>query len=400
MKPIHIALVFGSTRPVPATLGGATQTMLTNLIDENEKIGNFIFHVFSYYEKSAVDASRRYQKTSFYYYVPSALDKLYSLFFRVLRKLSNHRIYIRSRFIKWCSTKMPSTLDYIIIEGNYFQVEQMKSLSVTPLILHIHIDALYKGVERSKEISNACQAIITISNYCANRVESIQPCNKGKVYVLKNCIDTKHFSPSKTQTIRNAVRSELGISKKAFTFIFCGRLCDDKGIKELLEAISEIKDEKSALIVVGSNAYKDGKKDSFVKGLEKLAKNSHVPIVFTGYIDQEKLPEYYAAADVAVIPSKCNEAAGNVTIEALSCGLPVICSSQGGIPEYADKRASIHVKADDNFKNSLRIALETIRDNDKMYYNMRNEARLVALKHDKCNYYKDFSDIIKSIDKL
>jgi glycosyltransferase involved in cell wall biosynthesis len=53
---------------------------------------------------------------------------------------------------------------------------------------------------------------------------------------------------------------------------------------------------------------------------------------FVGSLSQEKLSEYYAAADVLVLASS-REGWPNVLLEAMACGTPVIATKAGGVPE-------------------------------------------------------------------
>jgi glycosyltransferase involved in cell wall biosynthesis len=52
-----------------------------------------------------------------------------------------------------------------------------------------------------------------------------------------------------------------------------------------------------------------------------------------GYLPQEDLPLHYNQADVFVLPSLA-ESGGEAFLEAMSCGLPVVSTTAGGIPEY------------------------------------------------------------------
>ena len=61
-------------------------------------------------------------------------------------------------------------------------------------------------------------------------------------------------------------------------------------------------------------------------------------ITWTGYVSDEELVVAYQGADVLVHPSRY-EGFGLQVAEAMSCGLPVICSNAGGLPEVAGDAA-------------------------------------------------------------
>jgi len=60
-----IAVVTTGYFPVPATRGGAVEALVENLIDENEEEKKLMFHIFSSYDKKAVEFSKKYKNTTF-----------------------------------------------------------------------------------------------------------------------------------------------------------------------------------------------------------------------------------------------------------------------------------------------------------------------------------------------
>ena len=387
-----IALITGSNRPIPATRGGATQTMMTHLLDVNEKQQKNRFVVYSYYDSEALQKSQYYQCSEFRYYRANyCFDWLYSLPSRFLRKITRGKTYIKNNFVRWCIKQIRSDKpDVVVIEGNYFQTLQLASAINYPIILHMHIDGLHIGTDNAANIFSSCKAIFAISDYCRNRISQIDPLNSNKVITVRNTIDTEHFNVFSRSEFRKTIRNKYAICDSDKVFIYCGRLSKEKGVKEAIQAFIALNEENIALLIVGSSAYKDGRKTSYVKMLEKLAKNSKKKIIFTGYIPQNELPNYYAAADISIVPSKCQEAAGNVIIEALSCGVPVITTTQGGIPEYADTQACSLIKVNDNFIQCLTKAMTDMIDNEEEFKQKKACARTIALKYDKQHYYHNF----------
>lgn len=387
-----IALITGSSRPIPETRGGAIQTMMTHLLDVNEKQQKTSFVIYSYYESEALQKSRYYQYSEFRYYRANyCFDWLCSLPSRFLRKITGGRTYIKSNFVRWCVKQIKRDKpDVVVIEGNYFQTLQLASAINYPLILHMHIDGLHIGTDNAANIFSSCKAIFAISDYCRNRISQIDPLNSNKVITVRNTIDTEHFNVAGRAEFRETIRRKYAISDSDKVFIYCGRLDEVKGVKEAIQAFIALNKENTVFLIVGSSVYKDGRKTNYVRTLEKLAKQSEKKIIFTGYIPQDELPNYYAAADIALVPSQWQEAAGNVIIEALSCGVPVIATTQGGIPEYADTQACSLIKVDGNFIQSLTKAMADMLDNEEEFKQKKACARAIALKYDKQHYYHNF----------
>lgn len=395
---MKIALVTANMSPVPATRGGATETMLTHLLDVNEEKRNHQFFVYSTYESEAEEKSHQYQASVFRYYHNSKVDFLCGLPYRIMRKLTFGKTYIKSNFIRWCVQKIKEDQpDVIVIEGNYFQTLQLRHALDTPLVLHMHIDGLHRGTDNARNIVNACKGIIVISDYCRKRVTEIDPAQSSKIHILKNTIDVAHFDASGRTAFRNGFRKAHGIEERDIVFVYCGRLDEVKGVKEAIVAFSQIPDKNSYMLVIGSSVYKDGKKNAYVQQLEKQSEKLGGRVIFTGYVSQEDLPNYYASCDISLVPSKCQEAAGNVTIEALACGLPVIATKQGGIPEYADEAGCLLVDCDERLTDHLQEAMETLMQDKDLYQKKKVNARSIALKYDKYHYYSNFCDLIEEV---
>ncbi|UEA89340.1 glycosyltransferase family 4 protein [Parabacteroides johnsonii] len=396
---MRIALITASERPIPATKGGATQTMMTHLIDVNEEYGEHHFFIFSYYDYLAYSKSKEYKHTSFYYYKPNAkMDKLQNLFWRMMRKLSAEQIYLRSNFIKWCvNTISKEHYDIVILEGQCFHTQYMRQLYKGPLILHMHIDRLNNELKSTKDIINCCDGLFAISEFCKRRMTNVVPCASEKIIVVRNTVDTDRFSRRGRKNAALAIRNKAGVKPNQKLISYCGRIVPDKGVLELVKAMVLLNDSNLKLMIIGSSVYAGSKKNDYILKVEKEAKKICGGALFTGYIEQSKLPNYLSGSDITVIPSLCREAAGNVTLEALGCEVPVIASSQGGIPEYADTMACRLVNCDEHFIENLAKEIHELAYNEKLYSSLKFHAREVAVAYNKYNYYRNFIHAVNSI---
>lgn len=396
---MNIAIICASPTPIPATRGGATETMMTHLLEVNEEFMEHHFSVFSYFEKQASLESKRFRHSTFYFYQPNInFEKYEGLYWRFLRKISNERIYLRSSFVKWCADIIDkSSFDIVILEGNCFHVEHMRSLlKEQKLILHMHIDRLNVELKAARRMIDACNGIFTISEFCKRRVLDVNPNVDDKVVVVKNTIDTGKFV-YKGESVRNKMRQKFSVSREQKIVSYCGRLHSSKGVLELVRSLLLLNDSNIHLLIIGSSIYLGSQKTPFISQLENECKKLPGGVTFTGYIPQSSLPDYLSASDIAVVPSVCLEAAGNVTIEALSCGIPVVASNQGGIPEYADPKACLNVNYDDLYIENLAKCIKELAYNQTIYKSLKSEARNVAIQYDKHRYYINFISGIKHI---
>lgn len=106
--------------------------------------------------------------------------------------------------------------------------------------------------------------------------------------------------------------------------LYVGRLSQEKDLTILLESYESLKEkhhDRIGLVIVG-----DGPQRS------ELEQTAGDDVVFTGYISGKELYEAYASADIFAFPSQF-ETLGNVVLEAMASGLPVVGVNKGGVVE-------------------------------------------------------------------
>lgn len=139
-------------------------------------------------------------------------------------------------------------------------------------------------------------------------------------------VDTDRFAPSSQ---RELWRAKYCNSPQEVLFGFAGRLVGWKGLGIALRALASeaLKDMAVRLLVAGDGTERDK--------LERLSQELGVAsrVNFLGALEHESVPMFYGACDVGVFPSIDGEAFGITIAEAMSCGIPVIGSYIGGIPE-------------------------------------------------------------------
>ena len=105
-----------------------------------------------------------------------------------------------------------------------------------------------------------------------------------------------------------------------------GRLVGWKGIRIVLDAIAELP-KNLHLVVIGTGSEEQTLRDrAKVLGLDRR-------VHFAGHVDHAELPKWLVQCDLFVQPSIGEEAFGISVVEAMACGLPVLASNNGGLPE-------------------------------------------------------------------
>ncbi len=156
------------------------------------------------------------------------------------------------------------------------------------------------------------------------------------IAVIPNGVDISLFSagqpkPSISDFITKTNSQELQL-KQPF-ILSTSRLVKEKRLDLLIRAVSLL--EHGTLILVGKGA----EKKNLVHLGQKILKNR---IVFLDTVGQEKLAKLYRACDIFSLPSR-NEAFGNVLVEAMASGLPVVATDDRGFQWILGKRGGICV---------------------------------------------------------
>ncbi|MDD4873553.1 MAG: glycosyltransferase family 4 protein [Dehalococcoidales bacterium] len=140
----------------------------------------------------------------------------------------------------------------------------------------------------------------------------------GDYTIIPNGIDLDHFNPD-VKPIEKYCDGKLNI-------LFVGRLEKRKGVKYLLKAYQQIKEEfpDSRLIITGPGTVL---RDRFERDVKK---NCVQDVVFLGNIPLEDLPRYYKTADVFCAPAIGQESFGIILLEAMAVGTPIIATNIDG----------------------------------------------------------------------
>jgi glycosyltransferase involved in cell wall biosynthesis len=134
-----------------------------------------------------------------------------------------------------------------------------------------------------------------------------------------------------------------------------GRFVKQKGIKHLFDAFKKVSAKKDVnLLIIG--------KGPEFEEFKAASKKMKVKMIYNA--PEEKLPSYFACADVCVVPSLW-EPFGLVAVEAMACSLPVITSNVGGLREIVEKDCGILVKAADSGAIADEL-VELLKNEDKM----------------------------------
>lgn len=247
------------------------------------------------------------------------------------------------------------------------------------------------------DIIEKTNKFISVSDYIGKDLKNFSDRIKNKKFVtLKNIIDYEKFEKNITETEKNILKNKYHIDSNEKVIIFVGRLTEEKGIKQLLMAINDVTYKNFKLLIVGSYFFNTKVKSDFEKELDELVNKNKERIIFTGYINYNEIYQLYKISDFAVLPSMWDEPAGLTIQEAEACGLPVITTNSGGIPEYVINGSSIIIKKDKNIVENLKTEIENLLDDEKKIKEMSNKSLEII---DDLDIYKYYNNLIKIVEE-
>ena len=150
---------------------------------------------------------------------------------------------------------------------------------------------------------------------------------RDKIVVIPNGINVNEFDVGYS---KEECREKLGLSIDSRIILFVGTLSPHKGPDILIKAMSKIVKEvpDAKLVFVGYGGMR--------AELEMLSKKLGVKknVKFAGFVEESMKPLYYRAADVFCLPSVMkHEIFGIVNLEAMACGVTIVASKIGGVPD-------------------------------------------------------------------
>lgn len=398
----RIVLVAPGILPIPAIKGGAVETGIEQLINENELHDDNNFEVYSCWDKEAEEKAKSIKKSNFKFYKFGILDKTEMIIIKSVNKLFSllniklgFNIY--PRFTKFvCKNIKDIKADAVLLKNSVRLVNPIKKVTDIPIVLQLHNDFLNSNTPNGDTIASNCYRIVANSQYIKNRICTIKSISPKKVFINMNCLDKDSFQRPK-ENEKKKIIDKFNIDENKKNIIFVGRIAKVKGVKELLLALQKIEDNKKwHLLIAGGKWFSDNCKDRYYKELSRISENFKDRITFLGYVKHEEIKTLYAVSSIAVVPSIWEEPAGRVILEAEAMEVPVVASNSGGIPEYLNESSALVIEKDEFFIENLAKSIEELVEDTEKNKNMGRNGRKYAEIFTAERYYKEILSIIRS----
>lgn len=396
---MRVAFILPGKLPVPAVRGGAIESLLNNLLDENEKASSFDAIVFSEYDAEAERVSREYTYSRFIYITRGRSYNILNFFFKVARKVWPQRAtFLDINYI--VGTLKRLNPDKIIVEGSFLKLlELRKFFPRDKLIFRLHADLITQRSNETIQVLKSVSLFIVASDFLQRRIEL----NSGEiaptVSILRNGIRDEFYSRV-TEEKKATLFKRYGLSQTEPVILYVGRIIKSKGIMHLTEAL--IKARKKAAFhfwLVGSYGsgfgYGDEEND-FTSELRRIVDENKSWITVTGFVANADLPAFYQIASIMVVPSICEDVSPLVVNEAMASGTPLIVTDAGGIQEYVNSQCAIVVKRDEDIVENLCNSVCDLLGEPQRLKAMGSAALKHSLNYTSKTFYLSFCKILKN----
>ena len=313
-----------------------------------------------------------------------------------------------------------------IIHLNNFQRQLSESIVEAanekniPIVFTAHdVQAVCPAItmlDNNKQICELCKNgkyLNCIKKKCVKNslLKSILAAMEGKFYRIKKVYNKKIDWIITPSEFYKQKMIEDGIGEKHITAIhnfieldkynleiqddgyglYIGRLSKEKGIFNLIEAFSNIKNQR--LYIVGEGPER--------KRIESIIteKGLNDKIILVGYINQEEVKEYLRKARFVVVPSIWYENCPYSVMEALAIGKPVIGADIAGIPELVKDKVNGFLYKYDSILD-LKSKMEIMYENPELAKKYGKKGKEIAVEnYGKEKYYNEIIEIYKKLLK-
>ncbi|MDO4545645.1 MAG: glycosyltransferase family 4 protein [Bacillota bacterium] len=193
----------------------------------------------------------------------------------------------------------------------------------------------------AEEAVEKCSRILAISRDNMQAALERFPQAEGKITLLSNGYNEDVFY--REMVNKEGTLEQNGVPYKGEKLVlFAGKLTAFKGVDTLLRAVKLYEEQQPGKII--TMIAGSGQEEKMLKELQQTLQLKS--LYFLGHKNQAELRKLYNMADVFAMPSR-KEPFGLVALEAMACGLPVVASNEGGLPEFVNEKVGALVPADD-----------------------------------------------------
>lgn len=364
---MNIAFICTEKLPVPPVLGGAIQIYIDNVLPIISKIHHItVFTVLKgglkEYEKKGNVTFIRVKGRTKSEYIKEVENKISTIHDR----LDLIHVFNRPRWVKQLSRVAPDVYFSLSLHN-----EMMLPKKINP--------------QQAEECIEKVEFISTVSKFIGNEVTKMYPSALDKVYPVYSAADVDIYHPVGSKECEESKKKLLKkYNLEGHKVVICvSRLSPKKGQQIVMEAMKSVMrtHPKTALVLVGSKWYGTNEIDEFTSMLHGKATELKGPVIFTGFLTPDEIPEIYNIADIFVCASQWREPLARIHYEGMAAGLPIITTNRGGNSELFQQNVNGIVIDDYDNPDAMAEKISYLLDNPDKAYEMGQIARQDAIKN-------------------
>jgi glycosyltransferase involved in cell wall biosynthesis len=199
-----------------------------------------------------------------------------------------------------------------------------------PLVVTVHMSLMHTFVgttTRTRAVRALGAPLERLGVGAADAVIALTPRLAERLACGGVAAERVHVIPSGVEAARFAAPAEdRSPGGGALRVGYVGRLCRQKGVTTVIDALGRLAHPDTRLVLVGDGPARGALERRAVRrGLRDR-------VEFTGFRHHDDIPALLRSLDVLVLPSLCEEL-GSVLVEGMQAGVPIVASRTGGIPD-------------------------------------------------------------------
>ena len=200
--------------------------------------------------------------------------------------------------------------------------------------------------------------------------------------VIHNGVDTTTFNPENVNKLRTFARQVHKISEDTIVLLYAGRLHPSKGIDKILDAFLIVQERypNLVLLIAGDENFERNPDLEFSKQFRDDAQmRGNGSVRFIGWLPYNQLLQAYAVSDIGVLASLEIEGNSMFLLEAMACGLSVVSTAVGGVPEIVVHRETgLLINPSQEITKGLVLAISELLENpsQRKEYGMKAALRV------------------------
>ena len=211
-----------------------------------------------------------------------------------------------------------------------------------------------------KIIYQSAKKIIVHSRYIKNKLHNNFNINRSRIDVIPHG-DFNIYLPSNKN---NNPRKEFGLDNNDNVLLFFGSIRKNKGLDLLLNTFSEISKSQNIKLIIAGFPTSEALRNHYHQKINQIKNNDHI-IFHDFYVPFSKVPVYFEAADIVVLPYQDIDHSGVIHL-AFSFSKPVITTNVGDFNEFITNGKNGYILDKNDEISLLNSILKAFKDKNKL----------------------------------